>query len=103
MHVDSYKDNSMQQVATDTFLRHKLNQLYEQFVNKQNCDILLRVEDKLIQAHSCIIASGSTKLDQIVTHHQNKLVEKGFCLADVFLQFKSITLQVSDKDSCILI
>ena len=68
----------MQQVATDTFLRHKLNQLYEQFVNNQNCDILLRIEGKLIQAHSCIIASASTKLDQIVKHHQNKLIEKGF-------------------------
>ena len=56
----------MQQLGSDTILRLQQVRLYEQFLQKRNCDIILHIGDQQIPAHSCVLAASSPKFDDIL-------------------------------------
>ena len=67
--------SNLESYASETFLRNKLDRIHEQFLNRTNCDILLHIEDKLIPAHSCVLASASDKLRDILQDYMKENCE----------------------------
>lgn len=67
--------SNLESYASETFLRNKLARIYEQFLSKTNCDVLLNIENQLIPAHSCVLASASDKLRDILQDYMKENCE----------------------------
>lgn len=68
--------DQMQQIASETDLRYRNIRMFDQFKTKRNWDIILRIEDQEVPAHSNVLCAASAKIEELLQELEEQKLDR---------------------------